>query len=94
MGSGAGRATKPSDSLIREMVAPLTLGPVQARGERGDARVVVRRKGRVRVEKCILVSRDETRWFFSLCCLRNGCRVEVEQLYIQILYMFVSNAKG
>jgi hypothetical protein len=42
MGSGAGEATKPSNSLIRETVAALTLGPVHARyTKRGDARVVV-----------------------------------------------------
>lgn len=54
MGSGAGDATKPSKSLIRAMVAALTFGPVQARGwMKGEARVVVRRKGRVRVGKYI-----------------------------------------
>jgi hypothetical protein len=56
MGSGAGEATKPSNSLIRETVAALTAGPAQAWGWRkGEANVVLRKKGRARVEKCILV---------------------------------------
>jgi hypothetical protein len=39
--------------LIKETVAALTFGPVQARDWRGDARVDVRRRERVRVWKCI-----------------------------------------
>lgn len=35
MGSGAGEATKPSNSLIKATVAALTLGPVHWRGLRG-----------------------------------------------------------
>jgi hypothetical protein len=57
MGSGAGDATKPSNSLIREMVAALTFGPVHARGwRRGDERVGVmkRRENKVREEKRIV----------------------------------------
>jgi hypothetical protein len=37
IGSGAGEATKPSNSLIKEMVAALTFGPVHARGCTGVA---------------------------------------------------------
>jgi hypothetical protein len=53
MGSGAGDATKPSNSLMRETVAALTFGPVHWRGKSvsGEARAR-ETKGR-RVEKCI-----------------------------------------
>jgi hypothetical protein len=56
MGSGAGDATKPSNSLIREIVAALTLGPVHARGSTGDAIVPAKsaESDNVKVEKCIL----------------------------------------
>jgi hypothetical protein len=61
MGSGAGEATKPSNSLIKATVAALTLGPVHWRGERGEAReeIGVRRSaiGRESVERYI-VDRD------------------------------------
>jgi hypothetical protein len=55
IGSGAGDATKPSNSLIREIVAPLTLGPVQARGCIGEV-IATRRSVRVvrRVEVCMM----------------------------------------
>jgi hypothetical protein len=47
MGSGAGEATKPSNSLIRETVAALTFGPVHARRTRkGNAKVVFERRVR------------------------------------------------
>jgi hypothetical protein len=49
MGSGAGEATKPSNSLIRETVAALTEGPVHCRDVRGIAKAVERRTGRVKV---------------------------------------------
>jgi hypothetical protein len=51
MGSGAGDATKPSNSLIREIV-----GPVHARGRSGDAIVPAKsaESDNVKVDKCIL----------------------------------------
>jgi hypothetical protein len=55
IGSGAGEATKPSNSLISETVAALTEGPVHCRGVRGDARAVVRRVDRASVEKYIML---------------------------------------
>jgi hypothetical protein len=57
MGSGAGEATKPSNSLIRARVAAFMGGPVQARGASGDERVVAKRAESVRrqVEKCMVV---------------------------------------
>lgn len=38
-GSGAGFGTKPSNSLMRSTVAPLTLGPVHALSSIGEARM-------------------------------------------------------
>jgi hypothetical protein len=56
MGSGEGEATKPSNSLMRERVAAFTGGPVHARDDKGDERVVVRKveSARSEVGKCML----------------------------------------
>jgi hypothetical protein len=82
MGSGAGDATKPSNSLIRAIVAALTAGPVQARwANKGAARIGVEKRARVR--RCILSVICVVRlWSKSLGCnyililhARIGCEM-------------------